>query len=249
MNAACAGSMALRWLQGGMRGRAVLLSKCAYIFCGGQTLALYAEGPALPFGVRTLLRPRGEVVLGLTGLEDDDGFHPWRLAPERETPYRHFDLAAISSAVRAAQSRESIRLQAEVLRGLYAGPEELAASLIGRGPGLTPSGDDALVGVLYALHKTGSAYPLAQAVSALTDRTNVISAIFLSAAAQGEIFSALEEVFGPRAPAAAVALSRCGASSGQAVLAGLSAWLAFSENRKDQVPGVKAEIDPEEQKV
>ena len=153
-----------------MRGRAVLLSKCAYIFCGGQTLALYAEGPALPFGVRTSLRPRGEVVLGLTGLEDDDGFHPWRLAPERETPYRHFNLAAVSSAVRAAQSRESIRLQAEVLRGLYAGPEELAASLIGRGPGLTPSGDDALVGVLYALHKTGSAYPLAQAVSALTDR-------------------------------------------------------------------------------
>lgn len=59
--------------------------------------------------------------------------------------------------------------------------------LAGRGQGLTPTGDDLLVGVLYALWvwQPGSTWPALIAGSA-TPRTTTLSAAFLEAAAAGE---------------------------------------------------------------
>jgi hypothetical protein len=73
-----------------------------------------------------------------------------------------------------------------------------AAQLIGLGPGLTPSGDDYLGGVLVALRWLGRG---AQADSLwrwlaprLSGRTSAISAAHLGAAAAGEVHEALHEV-------------------------------------------------------
>src|SRR5262249_42586767 len=61
--------------------------------------------------------------------------------------------------------------------------------LLGLGPGLTPSGDDVLCGVLVALHALGeprAAGKLGDAIAAETRRaTTPLSGAFLAAAAQG----------------------------------------------------------------
>jgi hypothetical protein len=62
-----------------------------------------------------------------------------------------------------------------------------ARALIGRGPGLTPSGDDAIAGVEAALHALG--HPLAGVTAACLDdideRTTTVSAALLRHAARG----------------------------------------------------------------
>jgi hypothetical protein len=78
---------------------------------------------------------------------------------------------------------------AEVAAGaLHGDPSEPVASLVGRGEGLTPSGDDALCGVLLALRafRCGHAHrAVADAVRALTRRTTSLSASLLLAAVDG----------------------------------------------------------------
>ncbi len=65
---------------------------------------------------------------------------------------------------------------------------EVAAHLIGLGPGLTPSGDDVLVGIEAALHATGrpSAGFLALAMGDVEGRTTALAATLLRHAAAGE---------------------------------------------------------------
>ena len=65
---------------------------------------------------------------------------------------------------------------------------DVAARLIGLGPGLTPSGDDALVGIeaaLYALAWPAAGF-LAQAMDDVEDRTTALAATLLRHAAAGE---------------------------------------------------------------
>jgi len=72
-----------------------------------------------------------------------------------------------------------------------------AAQLIGLGPGLTPSGDDYLGGVLIALRWLGRgahAESLWRWLEPRLGRTGVISAAHLAAAAGGEAHEALHEV-------------------------------------------------------
>jgi hypothetical protein len=72
------------------------------------------------------------------------------------------------------------------------------SALVGLGPGLTPSGDDFICGVLAALHFLGRepvARQLAGVVVPVTStHTNVISAAYLRCAAQGEISQLLIDV-------------------------------------------------------
>lgn len=73
-----------------------------------------------------------------------------------------------------------------------------AEQLIGLGPGLTPSGDDYLGGMLVALRRTGRAMQ-AEGLwrwlqPRLKARTSAISAAHLAAAAAGEAHQALHEV-------------------------------------------------------
>jgi hypothetical protein len=72
--------------------------------------------------------------------------------------------------------------------------DDEAQTLIGLGPGLTPSGDDFLGGVLIALHQFGrptQARSLWRWLEPRLARTSAISAAHLAAAAQGEGHEAL----------------------------------------------------------
>jgi len=113
------------------------------------------------------------------------------------------------------------------------------AGLIGLGPGLTPSGDDMLCGILVALHATGRAKlagRLAEAVMReAAGGTGIISRAHLACACQGlggqALHEALNALLACNAPAldrALDALSRTGHSSGFDGLAGLVACLAVS---------------------
>ncbi len=58
-------------------------------------------------------------------------------------------------------------------------------ALVGRGEGLTPSGDDALAGALLVAHALGTGTALADAVRARLGATTAVSAALLDAAADG----------------------------------------------------------------
>ena len=80
-------------------------------------------------------------------------------------------------------------------------PPPALAALIGLGPGLTPSGDDFLCGVMATLHYLGGsavARRLAEGVLAAAAETNLISAAYLRCAAEGEtsevLFNALSSI-------------------------------------------------------
>ena len=62
---------------------------------------------------------------------------------------------------------------------------DAVAALLGRGAGLTPSGDDALAGALLVAHALGTGTVLADAVRARLGATTAVSAALLDAAADG----------------------------------------------------------------
>jgi hypothetical protein len=110
--------------------------------------------------------------------------------------------------------------------------DDEAQALIGLGPGLTPSGDDYLGGVLIALQQFGRASQAQSLWRWLRPRlanTSDISAAHLEAAATGEGHEALHRciaamcTFAPDWPAALAALDSVGHCSGWDSLAGVAA--------------------------
>ncbi len=112
----------------------------------------------------------GEGLIRLPGC-DIVAARTWR--PARVRPVTHDPHSLHSSHVHS--SDRPTRAQAE--RGV--------AALIGRGPGLTPAGDDALAGILLVAHAHGVAGAVAAAVRALLTSTTAVSAALLDAAADG----------------------------------------------------------------
>lgn len=113
--------------------------------------------------------------------------------------------------------------------------EALARLVGGRGPGLTPAGDDFLAGVLIidALLHPGEPAPRRAAVEAVT--TTDVAAAFLRWAALGQCIQPVHDVVSaistgqPAGEAEARAgLRATGASSGQALLLGLDVALSAS---------------------
>ena len=99
--------------------------------------------------------------------------------------------------------------------------------LIGLGYGLTPSGDDFLVGALAmldALEQTNMRAALGRAVIAAAARTSPLSASFLRAAAAGHVGENLHRMIAAimtgEADAAVAAATRIGHTSGWDTLAG-----------------------------
>jgi hypothetical protein len=136
---------------------------------------------------------------------------------------------------------------AELVEALAAGerPHPAVARLLGRGPGLTPTGDDVLAGALVTLTALGSpiAAPLAAAVlAAAPDATTAVSAGLLRHAAAGECIPQLEDVLvavgrgteDPAAgalPRAAGALLAVGHCSGAGLLHGVLVAVAIAHAR------------------
>jgi len=114
-----------------------------------------------------------------------------------------------------------------------------AGQLIGLGPGLTPSGDDYLGGVMVALHALGrgtqSAGLWRWLEPQLAERTSAISAAHLAAAAAGEAHEALhaclEELF-KQASAWDAALAQLAAVGHGSGWDGLAGALAVMESSK-----------------
>lgn len=107
----------------------------------------------------------------------------------------------------------AVRLARALRRGDLREMESAAASLAGTGPGLTPSGDDFLIGVMFGARSACNA-PQARALAdflarAAAGRTNRISQAWLSAAADGEAIQGWHELV-------ASILSRDAARVGQA---------------------------------
>ena len=105
---------------------------------------------------------------------------------------------------------------------------EEAQQLIGLGPGLTPSGDDYLGGMLVALRRTGRTMQ-AEGLwrwlqPRLRERTSAISAAHLAAAAAGEGHEALHSVLDGELDLDA--LDAVGHTSGWDALAGAAAVLS-----------------------
>lgn len=166
-------------------------------------------------------------------------------APEHAAP----DLAALQGAARGRVPREGLgclvidehndvsghaQPALEALDRWLVGNAlaEEAAMLIGLGPGLTPSGDDFLGGVMLALHhlhRATQARGLWRWLEPRLSRTGAISAAHLAAAAAGEgheaLHDALAHLFQRRAgwPAALDRLDAIGHCSGWDALAGLAA--------------------------
>jgi hypothetical protein len=124
-------------------------------------------------------------------------------------------------------------------------PPDAVASLIGLGPGLTPSGDDALAGALLALHAV-SRGDVAETLGAwlrprAEGRTGLVSLAHLQRAARGEGAAVLHDALAALASGAEAALGavptavgRLGHSSGWDGLAGIAAvnaaWLDVAES-------------------
>ncbi|MBL8323661.1 MAG: DUF2877 domain-containing protein [Rubrivivax sp.] len=200
-------------------------------------------------------------------------FHkPWQPAPQTFDPRRLHRGAACAIAMPHADTAahpglltwlvgqplpfplEGARSRFDAVRAALeaddaAAFEAAALRVLGLGPGLTPSGDDFLGGIFFALaHAPRPAWtgrlPALQArvCRACDTATNVISAALLSDLMRGIGYRALHEALEalhsqrPAAIAPAVrALLRVGASSGADLLAGLLLALGIASARDPSV--------------
>ncbi len=114
-----------------------------------------------------------------------------------------------------------------------------AARLIGRGPGLTPTGDDFIQALLVTLQSgddadRGAFQVLARAVAPLLPRTTRMSQMFLREALQGWAFGSLKtllEALPDVSPKAVLDLLRVGATSGPAYALGVLFGLTWNAER------------------
>lgn len=111
-----------------------------------------------------------------------------------------------------------------------------AEHLLGRGPGLTPLGDDVLAGWFVARHAAGDPdTTLADAVRPRLGATTLLSATLLDCAMRGEALPQLAAWLADPSPSTAEALVAVGATSGTGLLAG--AELALSSRAAHHRPG------------
>ena len=151
-----------------------------------------------------------------------------------------------SSVDVTARARPVLMALADALvQGDRSAASKSARGLIGLGPGLTPSGDDVLVGMEAALHVSGrpTAGFVSGALDHVEDRTTAVAATLLRHAARGEFTERLHVLLavllGPEDAAIPGAIERAvawGATSGSDCLVGVlcgldiatrsDAWLA-----------------------
>lgn len=146
-----------------------------------------------------------------------------------------------SPLARVARPRITI-FERWLSRLLHAGHTSAAASreavqgLIGLGPGLTPSGDDLLVGALFALDAIGESEANAAMARAIVDvlpgLTAPLSAAFLRTAAAGHVGENLHQIISlimtGDADAAIATAEKIGHSSGWDIMAGIVTTLRIA---------------------
>lgn len=166
-----------------------------YLAVGGSVLPVVTcDAVPLPTAVR-LAAPSGAVSWGvdtgqvvtvgggrvvLPGL-DVVAARTWRPARVRSAPLT-------PHAAEPGEAGAESGWLADGIRAVSSGVGERGTAvggLVGRGAGLTPSGDDALAGALLVAHALGTGTALAEAVRARLGATTAVSAALLAAAADG----------------------------------------------------------------
>jgi hypothetical protein len=125
---------------------------------------------------------------------------------------------------RSALSAFDCGVEARLIGGLTVGSCDLAGSLLGRGPGLTPAGDDVLAGFLLGTRALGvPAGPLGRFVAEQAPAaTTALSAQLLRHAIRGECVPQVAAALAsPGDTSALVALLAVGHTSGTALARGL----------------------------
>jgi hypothetical protein len=154
--------------------------------------------------------------------------HEWAVGPGRSAP------ASLAQRWQAAAEGAAAQLQQGVAAGDLGRCRAGAAALAGLGEGLTPAGDDFLVGVMAALWScfpaTDAAHLAGAMAQAAVPRTTLLSGAWLQAAAHGEAginwHLLVEALAGNGAPAVRRAgqhILQTGHTSGAAALAGFLA--------------------------
>ena len=117
-----------------------------------------------------------------------------------------------------------------VAAGLAGGDAGPALTLLGRGPGLTPAGDDVVAGALAALALLGAPDPAAvgAVLGAAAEATTLLSAALLRCAARGQVLPQAAELLralcgGAPVGTALDTLLAVGATSGAALAVGICA--------------------------
>jgi hypothetical protein len=129
----------------------------------------------------------------------------WRVSrPTRLAPGLEERLAIVARAAEANAWRESSIIASDVamyLANEARGPADLLTQVVGRGPGLTPAGDDVLAGILaiLALPQAGdrghaTRATLTRLLSPLLPTTTSLSGYLLQQAAAGQFSKAVHEL-------------------------------------------------------
>lgn len=157
-------------------------------------------------------------------------------------PYSDWPPAPAETALARATARllaEGAQALSTALRRGH-GQAEAAARLAGLGAGLTPAGDDYLLGVMAALWLQGEREALTVLAQAAAPRTTALSAAFLTAAAQGQfaepwhaLAHALQAEDEPATRTALERIAATGASSGRDALAGFAMQVGASLIARD----------------
>ncbi len=149
-------------------------------------------------------------------------------------PYIHWpnlteDSPLVQRLAHQAQEAAATLIQAIHRRDRVEQLTQAVTQLAGLGGGLTPAGDDYLIGVIMALWLTGRQGVATQIAQTAIPRTNALSAAFLQAAARGEFIEPWHTLVkawqaeDEQAFTAAVAwIAAYGASSGADALAGFA---------------------------
>jgi hypothetical protein len=203
--------------------------KSLYVDVDGDCVGVLARGSvAVPIGLRTTLDRLPGVDDQVSVGEGRVWFDEYAVAVTRivdPAVPRLGPLPAWSAAV-------PVDLPAAALRALAIGAASAALELLGRGDGLTPSGDDVLAGWLVTRHATGRpSGPVADVVRAqASSRTTALSASLLRRAIVGEAIPQCRDLLlalhsGTGIDAALAALVAVGHTSGAALAAGISLGL------------------------
>jgi hypothetical protein len=233
MNTTLIAPRALRWLADTQQAR--LLHRfdqvCNLVNERGDVLTL--AQPSVPMGPFTWRRGWGEEEIGrLESGEWQAPPFPSPLSPFPSTwnpvpPWQQLRSIAWADfpAPRHFDEGIEVALQA-LLAGIVAenipAIQRAARVLAGRGSGLTPTGDDVLIGVLFALWVWYPSPPMREAIATTAaPRTTTLSAAFLHAAADGEAIEPWHALAAHQ-PHAIDALLAIGHTSGQ------DAWAGFA---------------------
>lgn len=178
-----------------------------------------AEGQLVSWEEGNLIFPNGTLHLNLTAAKESKFLgQPDRKILERSarellTQKRSGGLAMLAAPMILNQKLKTDKLYCQLaltgfsrlMEGLQSGsiPQigNAIQGILGLGPGLTPSGDDVLCGMLYVLLR--SSWPYAERIGAMAAaireaapiRTNAVSAAYLTAIAEGAPYQRMEKVW------------------------------------------------------